>query len=488
MTKKHLLPFALLLALFLPTCLAFNPSWFLVSGIPTLSPTDILKTFWDVLNNENHLSWGRPHEAMTADAVKNIYAPWFGIPKEKATGSMLSALEEMKTGTKVVDEHGDKEAEAPECHCDDENLQQCNQRLIDIRKEIPSLLQLGSVGQARNKLGRALHTLQDFYSHTNWVELGESDINSKLGRSWPFTYTQASATDPTCVYCSYDPVTARDAVLAAANQCRTVSNDDVFTDWAKEKIGACFLKESLIGKDLPAKCDNNLRAPLVLPNGNLLTSGYFGTKKALHTRASIPQKCSHGGLYDRDADGKEGISKDTQSVFMTPHWNLHPKAAALADKATNQYIEDVANEICPSTPFKDCALLRLLYGIGPVLSFVIDTTTSMTSIIAGVRNDAIQIVNNVRGTADEPSLYVLSEINDPTVPKARLFTNTDKFIEAILALNVYDNGNPDCPELGMAGIAQAVGNTPDGGDIFVWTDAATKDKADASTLAKAANS
>ncbi len=39
--------------------------------------------------------------------------------------------------------------------------------------------------QARKFLGQALHTLQDFYSHTNWVELGfdgDDEIDKRLGR------------------------------------------------------------------------------------------------------------------------------------------------------------------------------------------------------------------------------------------------------------------------------------------------------------------
>ena len=37
--------------------------------------------------------------------------------------------------------------------------------------------------QARQLLGQVLHTLQDFYSHSNWIELGKKDINEHLGIS-----------------------------------------------------------------------------------------------------------------------------------------------------------------------------------------------------------------------------------------------------------------------------------------------------------------
>jgi hypothetical protein len=35
--------------------------------------------------------------------------------------------------------------------------------------------------QARQLLGQLIHTLQDFYSHSNWVELNKTDINERIG-------------------------------------------------------------------------------------------------------------------------------------------------------------------------------------------------------------------------------------------------------------------------------------------------------------------
>lgn len=34
---------------------------------------------------------------------------------------------------------------------------------------------------ARLSIGQLLHTLQDFYSHSNWIELGKKEINERLG-------------------------------------------------------------------------------------------------------------------------------------------------------------------------------------------------------------------------------------------------------------------------------------------------------------------
>lgn len=35
--------------------------------------------------------------------------------------------------------------------------------------------------RVRDLLGQCFHTLQDFYSHSNWVEMGKKDINDLIG-------------------------------------------------------------------------------------------------------------------------------------------------------------------------------------------------------------------------------------------------------------------------------------------------------------------
>lgn len=35
--------------------------------------------------------------------------------------------------------------------------------------------------KARARIGDLLHTLQDFYSHSNWIEMGQKEINQRIG-------------------------------------------------------------------------------------------------------------------------------------------------------------------------------------------------------------------------------------------------------------------------------------------------------------------
>ncbi len=78
--------------------------------------------------------------------------------------------------------------------------------------------------------------------------------------------------------------------------------------------------------------------------------------------------------------------------------------------------------------------MRQLYGVGPPLAFVIDTTGSMGTVIASVRSDAIAIVNSRRETDDAPGYYVLSQINDPALPSAQVYPDADSFITAYESL------------------------------------------------------
>jgi len=71
-------------------------------------------------------------------------------------------------------------------HFDNELFAQASQRLIDLKNSVISKItaEPRDGRRAREDLGTALHTLQDFYSHSNWIETRGSDsVNDALGRS-----------------------------------------------------------------------------------------------------------------------------------------------------------------------------------------------------------------------------------------------------------------------------------------------------------------
>jgi len=72
-----------------------------------------------------------------------------------------------------------------EYHFDDQNFAGGSQRLVDLKNQILSDLSGSSPNgpKAREHLGQALHTLQDFYAHSTRVELGQSSYDSMVGVS-----------------------------------------------------------------------------------------------------------------------------------------------------------------------------------------------------------------------------------------------------------------------------------------------------------------
>ena len=72
-----------------------------------------------------------------------------------------------------------------EYHFDDENFAGASQRLVDLKNNILQDLSGSSPDgkKAREHLGQALHTLQDFYAHSTRVELGQGSFDGMLGQS-----------------------------------------------------------------------------------------------------------------------------------------------------------------------------------------------------------------------------------------------------------------------------------------------------------------
>jgi von Willebrand factor A domain-containing protein 7 len=141
-------------------------------------------------------------------------------------------------------------------------------------------------------------------------------------------------------------------------------------------------------------------------------------------------------------------------------------AAAVAREATKKFIREIKNDVTQRQ-------LKLLLGVGPSLAMAIDTTGSMGSIIDGVKQQAIAIVDARLGTDEEPSQYVLAPFNDPGVGPVQVTTDPDAFKAGISGLSA--DGGDDCPELSNSGMLQAVSSANEGGSLFMFTDASSKD-------------
>lgn len=218
------------------------------------------------------------HGSMTEDAFDQLAEEYFDVTSlpqsmKKARKQIMDAnadmdLNERKTGVPI-----------PENHFDDETFLVANARLIRLAGSVQTELADGNVAAARKSLGNGLHALQDFYSHSNWVELGNTGINTGLGRDDGDIGPLAGPGEETC-----------------------------------EADGG-----TLKGRAAPG------------PGAHVLTSGYY-----LHPQ---PGKCRHGGAYDTGSD--EGINKDTDLDRYSPHDEFHPQAASLAEQASVEWIREV---------------------------------------------------------------------------------------------------------------------------------------------------
>ncbi|XP_077186946.1 von Willebrand factor A domain-containing protein 7 isoform X2 [Paroedura picta] len=303
----------------------------------------------------------------------------------------------------------------PVLHFDSELIHSANAWLLQAHKEVLQAVRSEQYAIAREKLGQLLHTLQDFYSHSNWVELGHRHIHPHLLRPGREIKSIAGADIQTCSSCSY---------------------------WT---------------------CEGNLLESLVTKG--LLTTGYYGT------RPEKPKgKCSHGGKFDdsRHRDPHGGINKDSSSLFFSPHHYLHNEAAALAQEATTDFLKFLQREIGKKQ------FMRLL-DISPAtgLSFVVDTTGSMGEEINAAKSQARKIIDSRRGSLHEPDFYLLVPFNDPDYGPILKTSDPEKFWEFLDT--IHPLGGKDEPEMCLSALELALQNSPPYSEIFVFTDASAKD-------------
>uniref|UniRef100_A0A8C5CZG8 von Willebrand factor A domain-containing protein 7 n=1 Tax=Gadus morhua TaxID=8049 RepID=A0A8C5CZG8_GADMO len=266
---------------------------------------------------------------------------------------------------------------------------------------------------SREMLGRVLHTLQDFYSHSNWVELDNTE---------PF----ANLIQPDL---PIENIAAKDTAT-----CRDCASGN---------------------------CPNTILANIL--QENKLTSGYMGISSSEKPKG----KCSHGGAGDLTSAAvpRGGISKDERRPGNEA---LHDAAVTAATSASLQLLEDIRGAA------GDRDFLRLM-GIdrSSGVCFVIDTTGSMADDIATAKAVVYNIIDSKKGTQDEPSEYILVPFNDPDFGPLTRTTDPEVMKNEISKLTA--SGGGDGPELCLSGLQMALTAAPAFSHIYVFTDATAKD-------------
>ncbi|XP_061580815.1 von Willebrand factor A domain-containing protein 7 isoform X2 [Cololabis saira] len=266
---------------------------------------------------------------------------------------------------------------------------------------------------ARETLGRVLHTLQDFYSHSNWVELGYTEPYINLIRPHLPLENLADVDTATCTDCP------------------------------------------------SASCPNQM-LPEILKD-KTLTSGYMG----LYSSAKPKGKCSHGGAGDLTSTAipRGGISKDQR---RSDNVLLHNAAVTAAGDASLQLLEDIRLSAGNNNFLRMMGIAR-----SSVVCFVIDTTGSMSDDIKEAQSVVYDIIDSKKGTQDEPSEYILVPFNDPAFGPMVRTTDPEKMKREISKLKA--DGGGDVPEMCLSGLQLALTGSPSSSHIYVFTDAIAKD-------------
>jgi len=148
------------------------------------------------------------HKYMTKEALKRVASTFIAENKEDysfpadslGSTSFKEALENFLDAVALPDTSKEW-LRKPSAHFDAEKLVESNQHILRFRSIALDRIRNGNISIARSFIGQALHTLQDFYSHTNWIEMDNTLPHPGLGVPGMFIGEVASTSQATCVDC-----------------------------------------------------------------------------------------------------------------------------------------------------------------------------------------------------------------------------------------------------------------------------------------------
>ena len=285
-------------------------------------------------------------------------------------------------------------------HFDSEQFQIAQNRLIELRALATDKIVNRNYDIARSETGRLLHTLQDFYSHSNWIEMGNTEPYSILGQPGQRPSNIASPQTQTCTDCTENGRVMLQMIIFGA----------------------------VVGQsaEFNYRCDNNIRSEIF--SNRLLTSGYYSNQVDTKNQAiEKPNgKCSHGGFLDPSSDdpARGGINKDSPYPDWSPHHLLHFDAARVAEQATVTILSEIRSDVDGDELF--AAFLGIFISIpmpqlqvvAASIAYVIDTTGSMGEELPEIQatiptiRESLQQYREILGDNAEVN-YILVPYNDP---------------------------------------------------------------------------
>jgi hypothetical protein len=280
-----------------------------------------------------------------------------------------------------LDEHT---KDLPYAHFDAETFRESNRRVMKFLTRIYQHLDRHEYHQARKLSGQILHTIQDFYSHSNWVEMGHHHkINDAIGTE---RFDQL-------------PIATKSDTLTCISNC-TLMNAKC-TKFTQKLFSFISTMKKWFSSSKPGETSTSFSCPMKFYKceGNIavldkLVSGYYVNQK-LPNNVSISKpldglKCSHGGFVDDDSyklPSFGGINKDSGFYLFSPHADLHLVAARLAIRHTEHFFNEIRAKIGDEEFNKflkikiEASVLETIDDIFGICSFSNPTQSSLYSII-----------------------------------------------------------------------------------------------------------
>ncbi|MEX2264237.1 MAG: HET-C-related protein [Bryobacteraceae bacterium] len=267
------------------------------------------------------------HRDMTAEALKKSKVTWSDTAIHEIQDANLCMDLGVQKRVPKNDEFnepctpspiycGECQETRPERHFDGENIRKGSAWVRELRDAFITNVNEGHFTQARKVLGFALHALQDFYAHSNWVELGNRKV----------LFSELLALD------SYEarPGAARYPIIM----------DPLMIEG--KTIPVC--DKAYVGKVATYTLNQYARARTpeeeALSRGSrpfyLLTTGYFAPTAIDLTPED---KCAHGCCQVIKFNTNKGIGKDN------PSHDGFRDASSLALDHSTQFIDSLVDQL-----------------------------------------------------------------------------------------------------------------------------------------------
>ena len=328
----------------------------------------------------------------------SLIAAYCGTPEQTLVDSLKDAINTVSRANADVDIDV-AEFHRAAAHFHSEQFQAGQNRLVEIRIRLVQQITSSNFVQARQECGRLLHGVQDFYSHTNWIENRNMDPYDVLG------------------------IPDQNPDNIADQQMRTCINCD--------RRGGNIYKLNFAGGDdfYPLElysCRGNLNSDL--EQSRILTSGYYGGTHDENRQAITKPivKCSHGAPFDRthNMEAVGGINKDTPFEILSPHYFLHEQAVRMAERASVDILQGIRREVNDDSKFGQFLGLPTNQDSAQVssIAYVIDTTGSMGEELPEIQATIPVIRETLRNftaglECGTRARYILVPFNDPGIHK-----------------------------------------------------------------------